>query len=154
MNLPLEFIAFGITNGKMYHGHFNIDTFISTTDSINMTRNSVVYGALFLCKDFDFYIRILDSYHLCSLSTLLRNHPCDELHRTNVSIRPIYFNTLDELQYLKYIESNDNIVAQTYIANIDHPKIKQRMDTSNNTHRITSGINADNFKKLFWEVIK
>ncbi len=119
-----------------------------------MIRNSVVYGALFLCKDFDFYARILDSYHLCSLSTLLRNHPYDELHRTNVPVRPIYFNTLDELQYLKYIEGTDNIAAQTYIANIDHPKIKQRMNTANNSHRITSGINAVSFKKLFWEVIK
>ena len=52
------------------------------------------------------------------------------------------------------IESNDNIVAHTYIANTNHPKIKQRIDTTDNTHRVTSGINAVNFKKLFWEVIK
>lgn len=154
MNLPLEFITFGITDAKMYFQYFNKDTFISTADSINMIRNSVVYGALFLCQDFDFYARILDSYHLCSLSTLLRNHRCDELHRVNVPVRPIFFNTLDELQYLKYRESNENIVAQTYIANINHPKIKQRMNTTNNSHRITSGINAVNFKKLFWEVTK
>lgn len=130
------------------------NTFISVSDNITLTRNFVVYGALFLCKDFDFYCRILDAYHLCSLSTLLRNHPCDELHRVNIPITPIYFDTLDELQRLSYRESIDSIQAQTYTANTNNPKILNRMNTTVNTYRITSGINAPNFKKLFWEVRK
>lgn len=138
----------------MYSTYGLKNTFISTLDDITLIRNYVVYGALFLCKDFDFYSRILDAYHLCSLSTLLRNHQCDELHRVEAQITPIYFNTLDELQRLMYRESEDSILAQTYTANIKNPKIKHRMKTNFNSHRITSGIDAVNFKKLFWEVEK
>jgi hypothetical protein len=154
MRIPLEFICFGITKGKMYSSPGLKNTFISVSDNITLTRNFVVYGALFLCKDFDFYCRILDAYHLCSLSTLLRNHPCDELHRVNIPITPIYFDTLDELQRLLYRESTDSIQAQTYTANTNNPKILNRMNTTVNSYRITSGIDADNFKKLFWEVRK
>lgn len=154
MRIPLEFICFGITKGKMYSLPGLKNTFISVSDNITLTRNYVVYGALFLCKDFDFYSRILDAYHLCSLSTLLRNHPCDELHRVEVPVTPIYFSSLDELQRLSYRESTDSIQAQTYTANTNNPKIIKRMDTTMNSYRITSGIDAANFKKLFWEVKK
>lgn len=152
MKLPLEFISFGITKGKMYYTYGKKDTFISTTDNIMQNRNTVVYGALFLCKDYDFWARILDGYHLCSLSTLLRNHQYDELHRVNTLVTPIYFKTLEELNLLKYMEADASFYAQTYVANLNNPKIKQRLDTNINTHRISSGIDAINFKKLFWEV--
>lgn len=154
LNIPLEFICFGITKGKMYSSYRSKNTFISVLDNIGLTRNYVVYGALFLCKDFDFYCRILDAYHLCSLSTLLRNHSYDEQHRIITPVTPIYFKTLDELKTLKYRESDDSINAQTYTANTKNPKIKQRMNTTFNSHRIISGIDAFNFKKLFWEVEK
>lgn len=138
----------------MYSFPFSKNTFISINDNITLKGNRVVYGALFLCSDFDFYSRILDSYHLCSLSTLLRNHSCDELHRINTPVTPIYFNTLDELQRLMYKEADDTIVAQTYTANLTNPKIRNRMNTECNSHRIISGIDALHFKKLFWEVSK
>jgi len=152
INIPLEFISFGIIEGKTYRYFENKDNFVIPTDSNKKWGNSVVYGSLFLCKDFDFYGRILDSYHLCSMSTLLRNHINDINHRVEVNVTPIYFDTLDELERLKYREGKE-IKAQTYLSNTNHPKIKRRI-SGVNTYRIYDGINAESFKELFWEVTK
>lgn len=151
MNLPLDFICFGITNGKLYKYFGNKDCFISQYHNNKEWSNSVVYGSIFLCNDFDFYSRILDSYHLCSLSTLYRNHSYDVQHRIDMLIRPIFFNTLDELASLKYRESEEGITTQMYIANLKNPKVNRRIHDKN-TKRFS--IDTENFKSLFLEVNK
>lgn len=152
MRLPLSFITFGIIKAKMYSYFRNKDTFITE----NVTRkwgNSVVYGALFVCQDFDFYSRILDSYYMCSMSTLLRNHQNDIFHRVNVDVVPITFDRFDDLQRLKYKEG-ESISSLTYVANQNHPKINKRIKDMKNTYRIVDGINKENFYQLFWEVTR
>jgi hypothetical protein len=114
--------------------------------------NEMIYGALFLCKDFDFYARIFDAYHACSMSTLLRNHDLDLHHRMHVHVTPIYFKSLDELSRLKYREG-EPVYVQTYLGNPKHPKIANRLN-STVSYRITDGIDTENYKKLFWEVTK
>ncbi len=151
LRIPLDFVCFGILKAKMYKYFGNNDTFITITDKSNQ-ENNVVYGGIFLCKDFDFYSRILDSFYLCSLSVLLRNHANDICHRVKVEVTPIYFNTLNELARLQYQESEETIQVETYIANLSHPKIKKRITDYKNSYRIMDGIDAINFKKLFWEV--
>ena len=158
MHLPLHFICFGIVEGKMYKYFNNKNNFIIATDYINQPikrwGNSVVYGGVFLCEDINFYIRILDAYHLCSLSTLLKNHDKDIFHRIKTQITPIHFKTLDELSRLKYTENNEKIEAQMYVANTNHPKINKRINDKKNSYRIIDGIDTKNFKQLFWEVSK
>ncbi len=151
MRLPLTFIAFGITKGKMYTHLRTLNSFILLPDVTKRWGNDTVYGALMLCKDFDFYARILDAYHVCSMSTLLRNHPLDIHHRVSLEITPIYFNSLDELVRIKYREG-EAIVAETYIGNKNHPKIKQRLN-KRVSYRLIDGVDATHFKELLGEVI-
>jgi phage tail protein X len=133
----------------MYKHFRNQSTFILKPGSSKNWGNDVVYGAVFLCKDFDFYKQIFDAYHTCSMSTMLKNHPLDTHHRIITDVTTINFNTLDELARLMYQEGT-SIETITYVANPNHPKIKQRFATTK-SYRITDGIDAANFKKLFWE---
>ena len=150
LRLPLEFISFGIVDAKMYR-HFNNDSvFILPEDDTKAWGNTKVYGALFVCRDFDFYINILDAYHACSMDKLRRNHIRDIHHRSVVDVSPIYFDTLDELSRLKYREGI-SIGATTYYGNINHPKIKQRFGTTK-SYRIVDGIYPKYYKELFRRV--
>ena len=149
MKLPLTFIQFGIAEGKMYKHFGNRSTFICK-DSNKRWGNNVVYGGIFLCNDFDFYSRILDAYHLCSMSTMLRNHNQDLHHRVEIDVTPIYFKTLDELARIKYKEGK-GILALTYKGNTKHPKIIKRL-INERSFRVIDGIDEQNYKKLFWEV--
>lgn len=151
MNLPLQFINFGIIKGRMYKYFGKNDVFVIPIESYREWGNTVIYGGIFLCNDFDFYSRILDAYHICSMSTLLCNHKNDIFHRVHVDVTPIYFETLDELARLKYKESKETFKVQTYIANINHPKINNRLNKTN-SYRVIDGLNAEKFKELFWEV--
>lgn len=150
LKLPLIFINFGITKGLMFKYLRNKSNFVIPVDSIRRWGNEVVYGGIFLCKDFDYYSRILDAYHICSMSTIHQNHPLDIFHRITTDITPIYFSTLNDLSHLKYTEGN-SVKAHTYFANINHPKIISRIN-STYSYRITDGIDATNFTKLFREV--
>lgn len=147
----MEFINFGIFRGKMYKYFRNEDTFIIPEGYNLGWGNSVVYGGIFLCKDFDFYSEVLDGYYLCSLYKLRRNHIKDLQHRIEVDVTPIFFNNLDELARLKYREGEE-IQVTTYVGNVNHPKIKHRIIQQKNIFRIVDGVNKKHFKKLFWEI--
>lgn len=149
MRLPIEFISFGFIEGKMYKGLRNHSTFVSPPNSTKQWGNKVVYGGLFLCSDFNFYQRILDAYHACSLSSLMRNHVYDIHHRINTYCTPIKFDTIEDLSRLKYREG-EPIECQTYIGNQNHPKINNRLH-STFSHRIESGVEIEPFMNL-WEV--
>lgn len=152
LKLPLEFMSYGISFAKMYYQFGKKDTFIIANDDIpnKLWGNSVVYGAIFLLKDFDFYSRVLDGYHLCSQAVLGRNHVRDVQHRRITEIKPIFFNSIDELARLKYKESDEPIEAQCYFGNLQHPKILRRIMASvKYQHRILDGVDPQNFKELF-----
>jgi len=150
MHLPIEHICFALMPGKMYP-HYKTyrmrSTFIVKATN-KLWGNDVVYGALMLCKDFDFYARILDAYHVCSLSTMRTNHRIDVHHRVKVDVTPIYFTSLDEMTRLMYTEGT-KVLAQTYLGNSNHPKISQRLNAEQ-TCRIIDGIDKRNYIKL-WE---
>lgn len=149
MHIPLSLISYGITKGKMYTHHGDRHKTFITLPVNKVWGNDVIYGALFLCKDFDFYSRILDAYHVCSMTTMYRNHKLDLHHRGVVNVSPIHFDTLDDLARLRYREGNI-INAETYLGNTQHPKISQRF--KNPSYRLLSGIHGEGFKQLFWEV--
>jgi hypothetical protein len=146
MKLPLHFVCFGITEGKMFK-HDKNTTFILPSHN-KLWGNKVVYGALFICKEFEFYANIIDAYNQCSLATLRTNHSKDLNHRININVIPIFFNNLDELARLKYREGN-HITAQGYLANTENPKVIRKLAKS---RRIVDGIDKDNFKQLYREV--
>lgn len=151
LKLPLQFVCYGITPAKMFYHFRNTDTFIVADDNIPTRSwgNSVVYGGLFLCNDFDFYSRVLDGYHLCSMSLLGRNHQRDLHHRHIINVTPIYFDTLEQLARLQYTEGQP-IMAQGYFGNPQHPNILRRIIIRYKmSRRIEEGIDAPNFKELF-----
>lgn len=150
MKLPLRFITFAIAEGKMYKHYHNPSNFIVDLNETKRWGNEVIYGALFLCKDFEFYSTILDAYHVCSMSTMSVNHTNDLHHRKEVEVRPISFASLEDLSRLKYTERTP-VTAQIYKGNTKHPKISSRIN-ANNPYRIVDGIDAEHFKELYWEV--
>lgn len=149
MRLPLEFITFAHIKGKMYKHFRNNGSFV--LESKKKWGNDVVYGGIFLLKDFDFYIRILDAYQLCSLSSLYRNHKLDIHHRITTEATPISFSTVDEFERLMYKE-REAIRVQTYVGNPNHPKIKQRLNKTV-SYRIYDGIDKKHFRELIREVL-
>jgi len=146
LNLPLEFISYGFVEAKLYKHFMNNGTFILSYGK--QWGNSVVYGAIFSLSDADFYIRLLDSYHQCSMSVLGRNHSRDVHHRISNTATPINFATIDDLERLKYRERSD-IDVQFYTGNINHPKINQRLNKTV-SYRILNGVDR-HFTKLFQE---
>jgi hypothetical protein len=150
--LPFEFISFGITEGKMYKHFQNNGTFVTPINTLRRRwGNNVVYGSLFYCPDINFYLRVLDAYHICSLSTLKKNHINDIHHRIITNITPIYFNTLDELSRLKYKEGKP-ISAYMYLGNTIQPKLARRIKHPYLSHRVIDGIDIKHFKNLYKEV--
>lgn len=122
------------------------DTFI-IQDEKQRWGNNIVYGGLFLLRDFHFYIRNLDALHTCSLSLLGRNHDLDMEHRKLLPVIPISFDDVEEFVSLRYKE-NESILANVYVGNPKHPKIQQRVVKS---RRISQGIN-DHYIHLIREV--
>ena len=147
LRIPLEFVCFGMTEGKMYTHTRQNSTFILPSGDSKDWGNTQVYGAIFMIKEFDFYIELLDAFHACSIIKLRRNHIKDLHHRLKVEVVPIFFDTLDELSRLKYKEGV-GIEVMTYVGNINHPRINQRFVTTA-SYRIVDGINKENFTKLF-----
>lgn len=150
LNIPLEFVSFGLMCGSMYSSHWNQSTFIMDNVQKRPWGNTVVYGAIFLLRDFDFYIQALDAYQGCSLSVLRRNHQLDYQHRHIKKITPIYFSNLKQFSHLLYQEGTQ-VEAHVYTGNPKHNKITQRLQCNNPSHRIVDGIDLQHFKSLVWE---
>lgn len=151
--IPLEFVSFAYTEGRMYTHYQRVDTFICKEHTTRRHGNSIVYGGLYLLKDFDFYIRLLDAYQVCSLSTLFKNHDNDLHFRKVVSVTPIHFTSQEQFERLLYKEE-ESVPAYAYFGNPTHPKIKQRIVTTNfHSYRISDGVDKTNFLKLLREEI-
>lgn len=131
----------------MYSHTRQNSTFILPTGGTKDWGNTKIYGAVFMVKEYDFYIDLLDAYHATSLTKLRRNHIKDIHHRLEIEVTPIFFDTLDDLSRLKYQEGTP-IQMTTYVGNINHPKINQRFVTTA-SYRIVDGINKTNYTKLF-----
>lgn len=149
LRVPMEFITFAFVEGKLFKHFRNDGTFILSYGK--PWGNSVVYGAIFAINDFDFYTRILDSYHQCSLSALGRNHLFDVHHRITTKATPITFASIDELERLKYRERNQ-VEVQMYEGNQNHPKIKQRLNKTH-SYRIVDGVDKNLIKLIREELL-
>lgn len=152
MQIPLEFIAFGMVDAKMYSQSYDDANFIVPLDANKKWGNSKVYGALYILKDVQFYLGILDAYHACSFDKLRRNHIMDIHHRHELDVTPIFYNSLDDLSRLKYREGT-TITAVGYMGNTKHPRIERRI-SSTMSRRVIDGIDPYNYKKQYMEVLK
>ena len=141
--LPVEFVCFAHTDGKMYR--INGNTVVAK--GVGSHGNSVVYGAIFALNDEYYHIRTLDALFNCSLSGLGKNHSLDMQHRRRELVTPIQFNSIDELSRLMYREL-EPIEVEMYVANNTHPTIQKRIErTQKFNYRIKDGINKEPFLK-------
>lgn len=139
LKLPMEFVCFAILKGKMYT--HKRDTFI--IDWLWGDGNDVVYGAVYVLKDDYFHIRTVDALHNCTLSALGRNHPLDLQHRISANVKPIKFDSIDELVRLKYREL-DPLRVEMYIGNRLNSTIQKRINrTQKINFRIKNGIQKE-----------
>jgi hypothetical protein len=132
----MTFVSVAIADGGLYqfpHTHLNVT-------HKKMKGNNVIYGAIYVLHDDNFHIRTLDSFYLCSLSTLRRNHSLDLAHRVKQYVRPITFTSIDELSRLLY-EEGESLQAEMYVANPKHPTTTRRIKrTPGLKYRQTNGI--------------
>lgn len=148
LRLPLTFLGYGLVEMKMFKFARTKETFVLPTE--DKWGNRVVYGTLYHLDDAHYYARLLDAYHVCSLSTLSRNHKKDLHHRINMKVTPISFTTLDEFVRLKYVE-REPLDAYMYIGNIEHNKVSSRLHQTN-SYRVSSGCDqqfATHLKEVF-----
>jgi hypothetical protein len=150
LKLSCTFVAHAFVRGKLYSHFRSKSTFILPTSN-RTWGNNVVYGSIFHIKDWNFYNRILDAYHTCSLSAIGDNHRLDIHHRVNTLATPIYFSSLNDFSRLLYREADD-LPIQMYVGNLKHPKIKQRIKKSTHSYRLINGVDVENFKQCFREV--
>lgn len=132
----------------MYRNREIQDTFMMES---RFRTDDVVYGALFLLSDADFYIQTIDSFMLCSRSILRKNHMKDQNHRITREVTPISFSSIDELDRLMYKE-NEKVNATLYVGNPIHPIIS-RLSKARGYRRITNGVNKEPLLKLIEEVM-
>lgn len=147
LSLPLHFIRFAHVEGKLFKHFVNQGTFL--VEQGRQWGNKVVYGAVFALEDFDFHIRLLDSYHQCSLSNLKFNHVKDVHHRDVRNVTFIDFDSIDELERLMYNEVHTE-PCYVYLGNKNHPKINQRLNTTKD-YRILDGVDPS-FVRQYREV--
>lgn len=150
IKVPMEFITFAITDGKMYSHYNNNGVFFIQNGRDKNWGNTKVYGVVFLVKDYFFYSDLLDAYHVCSFNKIKRNHIRDIHHRVSIDVTPIKFDTIDELNRLQYREAK-SIKVVSYIGNTNHPNINKRFLTTKN-YRKVNGVNEKPFIKLYREV--
>lgn len=151
LKLPMTFVAFAMVDAKMYTHYQNKGVFIVPHTFRGVRGNTKVYGALYVCKDIEFYIDTIDAYHGCSRSKLYRNHIKDLHHRVEVEAVPIFFDSLDDLARLKYREGME-VTAFAYFGNINHPRIRTRFTQRRVSRRVMDGVYKDKFVKLFGRV--
>ena len=150
LRIPLTFINFAIMPLHMYEGPYSKKSTFLLPHTRKETAD-VVYGAIFLLHDADYYIRTLDAYHLCSLSVMRRNHVLDTQHRIESTATPIAFSSIDELARLLYTEGEPARVS-VYVGNPHQPIIQKCLRTTVR-RRVTSGVDRYPLTNLLKEVL-
>lgn len=147
MNIPLKYICPAKIEAKLYWKYGKKDTFAIPHGNKRTYGSRFVYGAIFSLEDFDFYMRLIDSFLVCSKSILRVNHPKDVFHREILEVTPIKYNSLDDLSKLKYIE-REPISCHLHLGNVENHKIKQQITKQIHIPRIECGVDKLHYKNF------
>ena len=145
MRLPLTFISLGLIHGKLYF--FNDSKkyrkFIIPKDN----SSAIVFGGLFVIKDYEDYKLHLHSFYNSSSALLDKPHKEDNFIFSPLNIYPIKATSYDDLLKSK-IEYLDKISCEGFIGNIENEKIKRSI-----THRYykLGVMDKENFQTLLKE---
>lgn len=155
MNIPSVYLCTAKVEGKLFTYPQNPkETFMIESGLTPNYKNRWVYGIVIDLPDEEFYLRILDSYMICSKSALRINHDKDIYHRKTLNATPILYDSLKDLSRLKYTEL-EPIPVETYVGNMLQPKLKKRISSRGGnsvfSYRVECGLSKcyflDYFKK-------
>ena len=149
MKLPLIFVSYAFVHGKMYS--LPRSTFVVELEDVKTWGNNVVYGAVYLVQDWEYFIDVLDAYHCCSKKRLHKNHKLDLMHRKTITATLINFDSFTSLEVLKYKEVG-TVQTDAYFANMEHNRILKSIYHPERRKRLSSGI-SPSIRKELGEVI-
>ena len=137
IRLPLTFVSLGLIHGKLYF--FN--------DSKKDNSSAIVFGGLFVLKNYEDYKLHLHSFYNSSSALLDKPHKEDNFIFSPINIYPIKATSYDDLLKSK-IEYLDKISCEGFIGNIENEKIKRSI-----THRYykLGVMDKENFQTLLKE---
>jgi hypothetical protein len=145
-DLNLKFLFPAFIYGKMFRVHMDSVVMHPSTYKPKETYgNKVVYGSAFYCSEEPYLVKVLDSAHSC-----FYNHELSMQFKQVTNIYPIQFNSIADLDVLKYTES-EPIQGVAYFGNYKHKRIYRRMQKNvpSARYRITNGCN-----KVYVDVLK
>lgn len=145
MRLPLTFLSLGLIHGKLYF--FNdskkIRKFVIPKDN----SSAIVFGGLFVLKDYEDYKLHLHSFYNSTSALLDKPHKEDSFIFSPLNIYPIKAPSYNDL-LRSNIEYLPEILCEGFIGNIENEKIKRSI-----THRYykLGVMDKENFKTLLKE---
>jgi len=123
--IPLEFLSLGQMQGRLRW--FN-DTKKRRLFAVpnNGYSTKVIYGGIFLLKEYEHFMHKLHSYYHNSFPYTNRTIREDMYVLTPVSVRPLKISSLSGLAKGEY-EVGEAIMCETFIGNTMNPQIKNSM---------------------------
>jgi hypothetical protein len=153
LHLPIRFLSFGYVQGKMYwlnddkrRRYFVIPP---VYEKSKRQYNTFIYGGVFVINDFQEYERALASYYNCSIPYLGEIIQEDLYYSQKVTITPIKFKTLQELEECSYTSLSD-IEGITFLGNQSNSKVQKSLKYGT-YYRRASGIDVPNFLTMITE---
>ena len=145
MRLPVKFLSLGLVNAKLY---FYNDTkqrrkFIIPNEK---QSSSVVFGSLFLFKDYDDYKLHLHSFYN-NEAILETSYTEDHYILSKIQVTPIKAKTYEDL-LRSNIEYLDKLECETFIGNLKNDKI---IHSITHRHYKMGAMDTKNFKQLLKE---
>lgn len=145
MRLPLTFLSLGLVHGKLYFFNDSKRTrkFIIPKDN----STSIVFGGLFVLKDYEDYKLHLHSFYNSSSALLDKSLKEDNFIFSPLKIYPIKATSYDDLlkSNIEYLEA---ISCEGFIGNIENEKIKKSLKYQ---YYKLGVMDKENFKTLLKE---
>lgn len=150
LGFPLPFLTFSyIQPYKTYKDNSNETILaINYNEGMRGKNNDKVIGGIYLLDKR--YLRYLDGYYGCSLSTFGVNSKHDRFHRVKIDTKPIEFSSLDNLSRLIY-NDKEPIEVFTYLGNIQNKQVYNIIRQPR--YRVNSGLDLANFLNQYKEMI-
>lgn len=149
VNIPFKFLSFATTNGKMFwwNDSKRKRTCLIPQGEITKRTNRIVYGALYMLDNYEWYENALHSYYnsMASYTDLVCAN--DYMKPQELLVRPIKFKTLTDLSTQHY-DRGGQMVALGFVVNTDNSDMNRWYRAQ--YHKM-QGIDKQNFIKAVQE---
>lgn len=145
VHLDLQFISFAQMQGKMYWFTDGKKRWIF---AVPQDTSKVVYGALFLMKDYDLHKHRIHAYYNNSIGSIGKTLIENSFDLFNVKTRPIKFSTLSELLTGRY-KIGEAVDCMCFVGNLQNPRMN--FNSSRQRYYGTQRIDKESFITLIEE---